>query len=106
MKCINVDYVSFKDKSDKLLDLLSKLCAEMEKIAEFTQTLDIFWDGDANSAYVQTIGEDLVKMGVIVMNIKKTAGCTRRALNIYMRYEAEVSRIIRDINENVRIIGR
>ena len=90
----------------RLFELYLKLSDETAGLAGYAANLDIFWDGDANSAYVQTIGEDLVKMGVIVMNIKKTAGCTRRALNIYMRYEAEVSRIIRDINENVRIIGR
>lgn len=106
MTCINVDYVSFKDKTAELTDLLIRLGNEMERIAEITQNMDIFWDGDANAAYVQKISEDLVKMGIIVMHIKETAGITRRALAVYMRSEAEVSRIIRDINETVRKIGR
>ncbi len=97
MDCLSIEYAAFCERSQKLSQLFLKLVSEIESIAGFTDSMDIFWDGSANTAYVARIGEDLVAMEAVMIRIRKTVQTTQKALNIYLQAEKEVRIMIGEI---------
>lgn len=94
---LSVDYVSLREKMQRLSQLVVRLDAEVAKIADLTANLDIFWDGDANSVFVAAIAEDLIDTEVIMMRIRKTVKLIGNAMDIYMENEKEVKRMIEEL---------
>ena len=97
MTDIKADYALFREKILALSDMLIRLDREIGQIACYTEDLDIFWDGDANTAYISETGEDLVRMEAVVLCIRETVASARKAFDLYMRNEREVKKVLSDI---------
>ena len=97
MDSINVEYTRLLADLGHLLDITFRLNEEIEKIAGYTADLDIFWDGDANSAYIQKIGEDLLDMNVIMIRVRNAVKSGVLALDLYQKNEKEIIRMIGDM---------
>lgn len=79
---------------EKLYGLYERLRQEITDIGSITKDLDIFWDGDANSAYNVKVAGDLIEMGAVVMKIRDTIRCADRIFDLYMANEKEVAGMI------------
>lgn len=97
MDCLSVEYIAFCEKAKKLSQLFIRLSSEIESIARFTDSMDIFWDGDANTAFTARIGEDLVTMEAVMVRIRKAVLSSHKALEIYLQAEKEVNIMIGEI---------
>ena len=93
---LRVDYTSLRDKLDRLCLIVTAINEEIAGIAEYTADLDIFWDGDANSAFIAGIGEDLLDIDAIMMRIRGTVRAAVKVLDIYQKNEKEIKRMIGD----------
>ena len=89
---MNVDYRGLREKTKRMAQICTELSAQICRISEYVQNLDIFWDGDANDAYKLKISEDLVTMGTDARRACNTVKIMRSVLDIYMRNEKEVKR--------------
>ena len=94
MYSIYVDYTLLRNRLDRLSELVAATGEEIGKIAEYTANLDIFWDGDANSAYILRISEDLIDIDVIMMRIRETVHAAVSAFDMYQENERRISRMI------------
>ena len=93
---LGVDYAVLSEKLDRLSGITVSISEEIGKIAQRVAQLDIFWDGDANSAYITKIGEDLLDADVIVMNIRNTVRAAVKTMDLYQKNEKEIKRMIGD----------
>ena len=91
---IRIDYVLLCDGLMRLLDLVIKLGDELETVSSLVAELDIFWDGDANSAFISRIGGDLVEAAAVMLKIRETVRCLDRAVDVYMKNEKEIADIV------------
>ena len=91
---LDVDYVALKKGINTLYELYLKLNGEVEHIAEYTGNLDIFWDGDANSVYMERVSQGLIDIGAMLLRIRKSIRTLNTAFSIYMAGEKEVARIV------------
>ncbi|MCR5672768.1 MAG: hypothetical protein K6F87_03515 [Lachnospiraceae bacterium] len=96
MDSFGADYVTLAEKFTKLFELSVRLCGQTGVIADFAADLDIFWDGDANAAFISGIGDDLTKMGVIILKVRETVAKAVKVFELYMQNETEVKRMIGD----------
>ena len=96
MTILKVEYDELSDGIEKLYDLLSGLNREIAGISEYSAGLDIFWDGAVNQAFMAALGEDLVSMETIVLNIRETIRAAGRVLKIYVQNEADIQRLTAD----------
>lgn len=96
MEILNVDYIKLDASLDRLSQLSLSLSQEIGRIAEYTTNLDIFWDGDANSAYIAKIGEDLIEIDTIMMRIRSVVKTAVKALDLYQKNEKEIKKMIGD----------
>ena len=97
MDRLNVEYTRLSADLERLSDKTFRLNEEISRIAEYTADLDIFWDGDANSAFIQRIGEDLLDMDVIAIRVRNAVKSAFSALDLYQRNEKEIIRMIGEI---------
>ncbi|MCR5590312.1 MAG: hypothetical protein K6F73_02150 [Lachnospiraceae bacterium] len=91
---MSIDYAMMSEKLVKLMEDYARLHEEISKIAEYTACLDIFWDGDANSAFMSLIGDDMVRAGILTARIGEAAKALRKAFDIYVQNEKEVLKMI------------
>ena len=96
MDDLRVDYALLRDRLDRLMDIAAMINEEIERISEYTGGLDIFWDGDANSAYICKIGEDLMEADMIMMHVRNTVNTAVNVFELYQDNEKEVKRMIGD----------
>lgn len=96
MDSLGVDYVSLAEKIERLSGLMRQLSEEIGRIADISADLDIFWDGDANTAFIAGIGEDVTAIGIVMMRIRQTVNAVGKVFDIYMQNEKEVRRMIGD----------
>ncbi len=96
MGILEIDYRLLRDRTVELLDLYAKLNKEMGRIADYTANADIFWNGDANDAYMKTVIRDITDIGLHLGRIGETVGILRKTLELYIQNEKEVQRIIGD----------
>ena len=89
-----VDYVSFRNGTRQLSELFMKLGKEVEAIAGYTAELDIFWDGEANKAYIGRVGQNLFAIAEITVKIRDTIRILGLVLDIYMENEKRIQRLI------------
>lgn len=100
MGIIEIDYVQLREKCARLTELNLRLGEEVGEIAGYAKNADIFWDGDANNAYMKSIVGDIADMGLYLKKIGLTVGVLRKTLEMYIKNEREVQRLIGDrINE-------
>ena len=99
MSDLKVDYHMLRRMCERLGELYLELSAEMEVIVDKASVLDIFWDGDANAVFMQSLGEDLVEMGVIMMSMKEAMHKCRKAMEIYMQNEKEIKNLIGELKK-------
>ena len=85
--------------SGKLIRL-SEICKELNeetgRIARIYADLDIFWDGDANTAYSVRIADDLTRMGTVMLKLRQTVKAACSVMEIYMKTEREIKRLSDD----------
>ena len=81
MGILEIDYRLLRDKTVLLSELYMKLNEEIGKIAEYTANTDIFWNGEANEAYMAAVVKDFTDIGLFLGRIEKTLGILRRQKN-------------------------
>ena len=96
MTILKVEYDALSDGIEKLYALFSDLNREMSRISEYSANLDIFWDGAANEAFMARLGEDLITMEIIVLNLRETIRAAGKALKIYSQNESDIQRLTAD----------
>lgn len=96
MEIYSADYHAFYQKMNQLTDHFAQLSELVAELSENTACLDIFWDGDANSAFVAAVGEDLVMADGLLIRIRDSIRLLRRVFGIYMDNEKEVKRMMED----------
>lgn len=94
MGILEIDYRLLRDKTVLLSELYMKLNEEIGKVAEYTANTDIFWNGEANEAYMAAVVKDITDIGLFLGRIEKTLGILRNMLEIYIKNEREVQRLI------------
>ena len=90
------DYVKIDEKVGRMFEITARIGEEIGNISAYTADLDIFWDGDANSAFITKIGEDLLEAGVILMRVRALVKAASSALDLYQKNEKEIKRMIGD----------
>ncbi|MBR4574118.1 MAG: hypothetical protein IKO16_04345 [Lachnospiraceae bacterium] len=94
MSILTVDYVSFRNSTGQIMDLFLKIGDEVDHIVDYTKELDIFWDGEANSAYIGRVGSDITAIAEIAVKIRDTIRLLGMILDIYMENEREVQKLL------------
>ena len=94
---LGIDYVQMADAMERLSGKYVKLHEEVAGIAGFAQNLDIFWDGDANSAFMEKISEDMVEIGVLTSKIGENIRMLKKVFAIYSANEAQIMMMIGDV---------
>ena len=94
MSDLKIEYSPLRERINKLSELYSKLCGEIEKTAGYVEKLDIFWDGDANYAYITRIQKDMLEAGVLLMTIGDTVRLAEKVFEKYDENERTVQLII------------
>lgn len=74
--------------------IYSKLTEEMGRLNDCSKDLDIFWDGEANTAFISALGRDIADAMIIIMKLRETCRLVTQALEIYLSNEKEVQRMI------------
>ena len=96
MDTLNVDYAKLDAALGRLSEITAALGEEIGRIAEYTANLDIFWDGDANSAYIGKTAQDLLEVDVIMMRIRSTVSAAVKVFDLYQKNEKEIKKMIGD----------
>lgn len=94
MGILEIDYRLLRDKTVLLSELYMRLNDEIGKIAAYTENTDIFWNGEASEAYLAAAVKDITDIGLFLGRIEKTLGILRNMLEIYMKNERDVQRLI------------
>lgn len=94
MTKIDIEYERLCKGIRKLAEAVIRFKAEVDKIAEYAENLDIFWDGDVNDAYRAKLGEDLVTIGLATSRILDTLRIIVDAYGIYIRAEEDVAHLL------------
>ena len=94
MSEILIEYGMLRERINKLFELHAGLCDIFEKTAGDAERLDIFWDGDANFAYVSRIEKDLLAAEKVLLSVGNTIRLAARAFEIYNENEKRVKQMI------------
>lgn len=94
MNTIVVDWQQMSKKIMKLFELYAHLAEEIDNLAQYAADLDIFWDGDANAVFMQSIGDDLVRSAACLIRIRDTYGLLRQAFDIYVEAHEQVQGLV------------
>ena len=86
----------------RLFELYLQLSDEIADLAGYAANMDIFWDGAANTAYMQNIADDLVWAAALLVRIRDRLRALRDAFGIMSGAEGEVRNMINEYL-NVRI---
>ncbi len=89
-----VDYHKLLDEVGRLGELYLRIYDEISALTDIALSLDIFWDGDANAAFMGSCGADLAEIGVVVKHAGETIRKCDRALEMYLQNEKEVKLMI------------
>ena len=73
-----------------LFELYFALSKEVDDLADFAADLDIFWDGDANVAFMQKTGDDLVWAAALLIRIRNNIRTLCEAVLIEAEAEMQV----------------
>lgn len=94
MEVISVNYMLLKDQ----LRFLALRCMDIEQnmkdVAEATENMDIFWNGDANATFVMGINEDIASIEALILKIRGAVKLLNEALKEYQETEKVIEQII------------
>ncbi len=90
MDHLEVEYASLNAKIKELAAIYSGITAEVADLAGYVENLDIFWDGEANAAYINRISADLTEIGVMMLSVRNVVKTARLALDLYISNEKAV----------------
>ena len=96
MTILSVEYDKLSSKLVRLSEICTALNEETGRIARYYADLDIFWDGDANTAYSARIADDLVRMGIVMLKLRQTVKAACSVMEIYMKTERKIKRLSDD----------
>ena len=91
---LRVDYPALAEKIDRLQETFIKADEQICLCAAAAEELDIFWDGDANAAFISRIGDDLADAAAVLIRIRDVIGKAGKAFDHYMKNENDVKRMI------------
>ncbi len=97
MNDLVIDYHKLRDEAGRLQDLYLRLYDEISALTDMMCNLDIFWDGDANAAFMSSCGADLAQMTVIVKRAGETIRKCDKAVSEYLKNEKEVKTMIGEL---------
>ena len=91
------------EKIRRLNELYFALSKEVDDLAESAAALDIFWDGDANTAFMQKTGDDLIRAAALLIRIRNSIRVLREAVLIEAEAEIQVrGMMVEYLNANLR----
>ncbi|MCR5688182.1 MAG: hypothetical protein K6G58_09190 [Lachnospiraceae bacterium] len=93
---MSIEYVPLWEKLERLTQLYMKLHEEVGRIAGYAAYLDIFWDGDANEAFMSAIDSDMASAGIYTARIGEAVRAAREAYALYGGCEREVMMMIKE----------
>ena len=85
-----VDYHLLGIKTKELANIVSAIASAVADLGRYAGNMDIFWDGDANAAYIDRINRDLTEIGIIVAGAANLVNCAKGALELYIANEREM----------------
>lgn len=94
MEIFSADYVQFKNRLERLSECLIRVENNVREITDATENLDIFWDGDANGAFVMAINEDIAYIEAVLMKIRKYIDLLNTAYKEYQEAEKVINIIV------------
>ena len=94
---LKVDYDVLGKRIGYLFELYLKLGEEVEKIAGYTEHMDIFWAGGANDAYMTALVTDMADIGALLLRIRGAIKAADTVFSAYMQNEAKVRMLISGI---------
>ncbi len=98
MNEIGVDLYRLRQNIRRLDELYAAACAEIEALADFAASADIFWDGEANTAFMMVLGEDLAAISAFMVRIRRAVSACNRAFSLYTQCEREVGNMIGELS--------
>jgi len=97
MDLLDLNLTVFGEKVKELTGIYSKISICISNLDEYVENLDIFWDGDANSAYITRVSRDLTEAAAITIRLRSAIKCIKTAVELYAANEKEVNRIMEEI---------
>jgi len=94
METFSADYNAFYRHVRELSNKCIGLEKNISEITDATENLDIFWDGDANNAFILAINEDLAIIGAILLKIRKCIVILNTAYREYQETEKVINSIV------------
>ena len=87
----------------RLFELYLKLSDETAGLAGYAANLDIFWDGEANTAYMRSVSDDLIWAAALLVRIRDRLKALREAFDIMSEAERQVRNMINEyLNVKIR----
>jgi len=74
-------------KAFRLAGLCASLELRIEELRESAGRLELFWDGEANAAFILAMEEDFFKICVLQTYVKQAAGLLIMAVMDYQKTE-------------------
>ena len=96
MREIDIDYPRLSEKIIRLYELYMHLADETERLSDHIADMDIFWDGDANTAFMRHIGDDLIWIAAFMIRIRDLITLLYKAVEVYAAGEKEVQNMIEE----------
>ena len=96
MREIDIDYPILSQKIMRLYELYILLAEEVDSLSERISNMDIFWDGDANTAFMRHIGDDLIWIAAFLIRIRDLITLLYKVMDIYAAGEKEVLNMIEE----------
>ena len=91
------------EKISGLFELYLELSEETGRLADHVADLDIFWDGEANTAYMQKIADDLIWVAALLVRIRERIRALRDAFEVMSEAEGQVRNMITEyLNVKIR----
>lgn len=94
MEPVKADYIAMLESAEGIWRLTVKLEEEISKLKAVLNDIDIFWQGEANSAFHLALNEDFLIMEALCLKFKYSANLIRRAVEEYSAGDSIVSCIV------------
>lgn len=94
MEAFMVDYASLMTRLQELSEKCIRVEENVREITEVTENLDIFWDGDANGAFVMAINEDIAFIEAVIICLRTNIRLLNMAYKEYQETEKVINKII------------
>lgn len=94
MEILSVDYVLLISMAKELNQKCTCVEKEIKRLADVTETLDIFWDGESNVEFIMNINEDIVYMEAVICNTRNMIKLLLESVEAYQDTEKVINQMI------------